>query len=126
MSKILERLFFRLTEAFPEFDGLPEVWLEKINDLAPEEIKRGLDNMDRSGYCPTPAEFRDLCQAKAKDAVKVLKEAPGLPTGGFSGPVNGKAWAYRLKKRHECGEKLSPIQIDYYRHVTGKGENNGN
>lgn len=30
-----------------------------------------------------------------------------------------KAWAKRLKARHEAGETLSALQIDYYREALG-------
>jgi len=126
MTRILERLFVRLTEIYPEFDGLPEDWQDIIGDLSVDEIKRGLSRLDPTKYCPTPGEFRDLCAAHAKDAVKVLQKAPQIPpeTPPLSQkPVVGiegsKTWAHRLKARYEAGEHLSAIQIKYAESALG-------
>lgn len=123
MTKILERLFFRLTEVYPEFDGLPEDWLPSIDDLSVDEIKRGIEALDPAKYSPSPETFRKLCGAKAKDAIKAIEEPPERPplapkvAGGMQG---SKAWAYRLKARYEAGEKLSTIQMNYWQSVCGR------
>jgi hypothetical protein len=127
MGRIIERLFFRLTEVYPEFNGDPADWQEAISDLSTDEIKHGLERLDPAGYCPTPAEFRGLCEARAKDAIKVLQEtaqkSPERPPLNAKPQVNmqgSKAWAHRLKERYEAGETLTAIQISYAEHVCGR------
>jgi hypothetical protein len=89
----------------------------------PAAIKFALDHLppDR---CPNVLQFRDLCrQAPPKQMLKldlgkankevVDNEIRKLVADAFI--VNNHLdWAYKLKKRHESGERLSATQIKAY------------
>lgn len=89
----------------------------------PDAIKFALDHLP-SDRCPTMLQFRDLCRQAPPAAYKALpepkadkfvvtKEMAKLVKDAFT-PGDPKAWAYKLKARHEKGEALSLIQIKKY------------
>ena len=90
----------------------------------PQAIKFALEHLP-SDRCPTMLQFRDLCrqapppvqtalpEPKA-DKVVVTKEMAKIVKDAFA-IDDHKAWAYRLKQRHDNGEPLSPMQIKAYK-----------
>ena len=80
-----------------------------------------------------PMEFRNLCRlAPARAETLALPEPKADPArvaaelaklGHVRRPVASapgmKAWAYRLKARHEAGDKLNPNQIRCYTAALG-------
>lgn len=76
---------------------------------------------------PTAQEFKAACMRRTADPAPALPAPPADPErmaaelaklsplrATSSGPVDHKAWARRLKARHEAGEKLNPNQIRCY------------
>ena len=90
----------------------------------PEAIAFALQHLP-SDRCPTMLQFRDMCrqaplpavvalpEPKADEAV-VHKEIKKMVTEAFTNRDH-KLWAKKLKKRHEAGEVLSPLQIKAYK-----------
>ena len=90
----------------------------------PDAIKFALEHLP-SDRAPTMLQFRDLCrqapppankalpEPKADEAV-VNKEMAKLAKDAFA-IEDHKAWAKRLKDKHEKGEQLSVIQIKAYK-----------
>jgi hypothetical protein len=83
--------------------------------------------------CPNVIEFKALCRRApsaelpalpepkanpARVAAEIAKLEP-LKAARTSGPVDHKAWAKVLQKRHELGEKLNTNQIRCYRNALG-------
>lgn len=99
---------------------------------AKKMIMWALDNLpDR---CPNVIEFKALCRRAPlaaplalpepladpeRVAAELAKLAP-LRTKAATDQGHGmKAWAYRLKERHEAGERLNANRIRCYRNALG-------
>lgn len=93
-------------------------------------IAWGLENLPER--CPNVIEFRNLCRrapavdkpqlpAPEADLARVAVELGKLGhiRSAPASPHAMKAWSYRLKARHEAGDKLNPNQIRCYQAVTG-------
>lgn len=90
----------------------------------PEAIRFALDHLP-SDRCPTMLQFRDICrqcppsnvvalpEPKA-DAVVVDAQMKQILREAFD-TGDPKAWAKKLKCRHDAGEKLSIVQVKAYR-----------
>jgi len=122
----------RQLEAAPRGD-VKTAWMFQLVRFsgAMHRIEWALNNLpDR---CPNPVQFRNLCQlAPAPDvpalpepkadparvAAELAKLAP-MRVAGTPSPHGIKAWAYRLKARHEAGERLNPNQIRCYTAALG-------
>ena len=90
----------------------------------PDAIKFALEHLP-SDRCPSMLQFRDLCrqapppvqtalpEPKA-DKFVVTKEMAKLVKEAFT-PGDPKAWAYRLKARHDKGEQLTMLQVKAYK-----------
>lgn len=109
------------------------MWAEKLAGFAdiPKAIKEALDALDDKPFPPTLPEFLALCreagrrhethkpaieykptaeeQAKADAIIRAAAESISRPKHDH------KAWAKKLKARHEAGEVLSLTQVNAYR-----------
>jgi hypothetical protein len=137
----IERIFTKLTLAYGRdflgrWEGIPiaEVKTDWANCLAgfgdhPEAIGFALSNLPDSRP-PTAQEFRAICrqapqmqrellEAKKADYTIVAEQLKkmGLSVTASQSDTerNHKAWAERLKARHEAGETLSLVQIKSYK-----------
>ena len=65
--------------------------------------------------------FGAYCAAAGSNSAPVTSEAVShIGQGGEGGP---RAWAYRLRERHQGGERLTRAQVDAYQTVLGDHEN---
>lgn len=109
------------------------MWAEKLSGFAtmPKAIKEALDALDDKPYPPTLPEFLAMCreagrrhegnkpsieykptqeeQARAADVIRKVSARIATDTRDH------KAWARKLKVRHESGEILSLIQVNAYK-----------
>ena len=99
-----ERAISRVLEHLPPEPPTLPAFLQLCRDAA----GRQNDDVPRLPHRMTPEE-----KAKADEAAKRLREMT------FDNNKDPKAWAYKLKKRHESGEALHPIQISSYRAALG-------
>lgn len=99
---------------------------------AKKMIMWALDNLpDR---CPNVIEFKALCRRAPtaeplalpepmadpeRVAAELAKLAPLRARAESHSPVDHKAWARRLKARHDAGERLNANQIRCYRNALG-------
>ena len=138
----IDRLFDRLTLTYgSEFKNkwagldvsdVKSNWAYELGIFA-ENLKAigwALENLPER--CPNLIEFKSLCKqaprpqtlkldySKADGEVvdaelaKIASEAFQTPKNE-RGNVDHKLWARKLKQRHEDGEVLSSVQIDFYR-----------
>lgn len=131
VNRIFDKLLLAYGRDFTgRWDGLPlaNVKTDWAHELAgfeahPEAIKHALQNLPPS-RAPTVYEFRNLAASAPKMAALELPLPPQDPlivakiVAGMKphtqSPHGMKAWAYRLKTRHEAGERLSGYQISSY------------
>jgi hypothetical protein len=135
----VEKIFKKLSVTYGRdflgrYEGIPlndvkSDWAHELSgfEVHPESIKHALQNLSPS-KAPTVYEFRNVCSAAPKMAMLELLRPPQDPSivaaivsGIKSKPVmNGmKDWAYRLKARHEAGEKLNLNQVRCYTEALG-------
>jgi len=90
----------------------------------PDALKFAIDHLP-SDRCPSMLQFRDMCRqapipehkaltAPKVDKAIVTKEMAKLVEEAFK-PGDPKAWAHKLKKRHDAGEQLTLVQIKSYK-----------
>ncbi len=138
----IERLFDRLimtygSEFKNKWDKVP---LAEVKSAWSYELSSYANNLNAIGWalqnlpekCPNLIEFKNLCKQAprlatvALDAPKapsdiVDKELAKIALQAFKSPVNDngtvdhKRWAKKLRDRHANGEKLSVIQIKFYK-----------
>ena len=139
MPEVIDRLFKRLAATYGaawtrQWEGTPmpdvkTAWCHELAGYAGHlsAISYALDNLpDR---CPNVIQFRNLCRAaptatvlqidppKADPAI-VAKVLAGLAPL-TSNPHGMKAWAHRLKARHDAGDRLNLYQIKCYQSALG-------
>jgi len=136
----IERLFDRLAMTYGnefknKWSGMPvaEVKASWAHELLAfsgnlKAIGWALENLPEK--CPNLVEFKNLCRQAPKpqnpalsapkaDSSVVDAELMKIVSSVFKTPANEtvdhKRWAKRLKARQEAGDKLSPIQVRFYR-----------
>lgn len=130
----IEKVFQKLTLTFGRefinrWEGVPleEVkadWAHELRGFQqnPKAIAYGLEHCV-SGKPPTVQDFKAICLRRQDTFVSL--PAPAVPPekvaaelAKIAKPVENhhgmKDWAYRLKARHEAGDKLSLYQIKCY------------
>jgi hypothetical protein len=139
----VERIFRKLAATYGQaflrqYDGvdLADVkanWAQELAvfQQAPDALAYGLDHLpaDRP---PTVLAFRELCRRPTEHATSTLrlplpKPDPAMARAirdawkpvGMGGP---RAWADRLRKREEDGEKLTQFQRKAWRDAIGVQE----
>ncbi|MDR3004424.1 MAG: hypothetical protein LBV14_09335 [Acidovorax sp.] len=138
---VIERLFKRLSATYgaawdrslgsaPLVD-VKTAWAHELSGFGNklDDIAWGLENLPEK--CPNVLEFRALCRRapapefKQVEAPKANPERVAQLTQQVrevfqaSAQKDPKDWAYRLKRRHESGEKLGRHQISAYRQALG-------
>lgn len=105
-------------------------WNKRLLGFTAGDIRYALDHLP-SSKPPNVFEFRDLCRASPKKQVPLLEQTPANPqrvaelakqvreSFGTEAKKDPKAWAHKLQKRHESGEKLGAHQIRAYREALG-------
>lgn len=79
-------------------------------------------------FCNRSTTFEALatlgarCPACFESYCRMAPKAPHVPAAATAGAAPGTEWAYRLKWRHEQGERLTKAQIETYREVTNRAE----
>ena len=142
MIKAIDRLFHRLSATYGsawtrEMGDTPisdakTVW---AHELAPfkgslHRVAWALENLPER--CPNAIVFKSLCRQAPAQVVEALPSPAADPArlaaelaklGHVKGvkPVASgmKDWAYRLKSRHEAGDRLSSYQISSYQAAIG-------
>lgn len=100
-------------------------WAVELAGVRPEAIRYALEHLPDE-FPPTALQFKKICfmcpeQAPAlpnnktasPEVVRTVLQALQRPVG----ESDPKAWAYRLKVRHEAGERLNANQIRCYRNA---------
>lgn len=123
----------RQLEAAPPGD-VKSAWMFQLERFSGSmfRIDWALDNLpDR---CPNAVQFRNLCASAPSpealrlpepkaDPVRVAAElaklAPLRVAVTGNNPHSMRAWAYRLKARHDAGETLNMNQIRCYNEALG-------
>ena len=140
--KAIDRLFERLSATYGS--AWTRLWADApMNDVKTawaHELAMFANNLNAIGWalenlpdrCPNLIEFKSLCKqaprpnTPALDAPKapaelVDKELAKMAAEAFKAPrddngrVDHKRWAKKLKARHAAGEKLSMIQVKFYK-----------
>lgn len=138
----VERLFQRLTATYgSEFvNKWDKVSLTDVKTAWSHELAAYSDNLNAIGWalenlpdrCPNLIEFKNLCKQAPRHDMLALdvpkapsdvvdKELAKIALQAFKHTVNDngtsdhKRWAKKLKDRHTNGEKLSMIQIKFYK-----------
>ena len=129
----IDRIFDKLTLAYGRdfigrWEGLPLAsvktdWAHELSgfDKHPQAIKHALQSLP-AAKPPTIFEFRNLCisapraahlelPAPPADPVMVAAIANKIKLSAPSGPVDHKAWAKTLQRRHQAGDRLNANQI---------------
>lgn len=138
----VERLFDRLSMTYGsefrnKWNGIP---VNEVKSAWAHELSMFADNLNAIGWalqnlpdrCPNLIEFKSLCK-QAPRPTTIALDAPKAPVEvvdkvlaeialkAFKAPkdengnVDHKRWAKKLRDRHAKGEKLSLIQINFYK-----------
>lgn len=138
----VERLFDRLSMTYGsefrnKWNGIP---VNEVKSAWAHELSMFADNLNAIGWalqnlpdrCPNLIEFKSLCK-QAPRPTTIALDAPKAPVEvvdkvlaeialkAFKAPkdengnVDHKRWAKKLRDRHVKGEKLSMIQINFYK-----------
>lgn len=111
-------------------DAVKTDWAHELSGFEkhPDAIKHALQTLP-AAKPPTVYEFRNLANTCPQMATVELPRAPVNPAivamvvngmkPATDAPHAMKEWAYRLKARHEAGDKLNSNQIRCYREALG-------
>ena len=136
----IDKIFLKLSlnfgrEFLNRWEGVPiedvkADWAHELRGFQqnPAAIKFALENC-LSGKPPTVHDFKALCirrpdstpalPSPPADPERVAAELAKLAQVQTATKVDHKAWAKRLKQRHDAGEKLNQNQIRCYRNALG-------
>lgn len=109
------------------------MWAFGLRDYHVVTVKAALARvLDTGGeYPPTLPQLRALCAAISprQASVPAVDMAPAQPSSDVRADVDrllavklgepNKQWAYRLKARHEAGEKMTNSQLQCYKKALG-------
>jgi hypothetical protein len=142
--KAIDRLFDRLAATYgrewvSRWEGLDQnaikaMWSHELGAYANhlEEIAWALENLP--ARAPNVIEFKQLCRSAPRreeapqlaaptvDPAKVNAELAKLRDLLKAKPAinhDPKAWAKRIMARHEAGEMLTPVSLQYAREALG-------
>lgn len=118
-------------------DSVKRVWAEKLGGFRsmPNAIKEALNALDSKPFPPTLPEFLTMCReagrrqagntkaiaytptpeelAKANSMIQAAAESMTKPSRDYLD------WAWKLKDRHEKGDRLSALQVSSYKSALG-------
>lgn len=136
----VEKIFLKLTLTFgreftdrwdeSSLQAVKEDWAHELRGFQqnPAAIAYGLEHCI-AGKPPTVQEFKSACYRKPDttpllpspvvDPVIAARVLEGLRESAKTKP-SMKDWAYRLKSRHEAGDKLNRNQIACYQAALGE------
>lgn len=136
----IDKIFLKLTLTFGRdflgrWEGIPiedvkADWAHELRGLQqnPHAIAYGLEHC-LGGKAPTVQEFKAICARRPDSALalpappadpeRVAAEMAKLAPARQPALIDHKAWAKRLKTRHEAGEKINMNQIRCYREALG-------
>jgi hypothetical protein len=116
----------RFTNMWANIDAnlVRKTWASELGGLKPAAIKYALDHLPDE-FPPSALQFKKVCLMRPDDSPVITYDAPASPevrnavVAGMAQHVAGdmKAWARRLKARHEDGDKLNPNQIRCYQNA---------
>jgi hypothetical protein len=131
MTDVIDRLFSRLAATYGAdwtrqwakvpLSDVKTIWCHELEGYFGHlsAIAYALDNLPER--CPNVIQFRNLCRAAPSSDVPRIdppKADPAIVAKVLAGlapvtdnPHSMKTWAYRIKARHEAGERLNPNQI---------------
>lgn len=139
MQKAIDRLFQRLGATYgaawdkslgdAPISDVKTVWCHELDCFKASLFRLAWALENLPNRCPNVIEFKNLCrQAPAQDLPKLPEPAANparvsaelaklapLIAKVTQSPVDHKAWAKKLKARHEAGEKLNLNQIRCYK-----------
>ena len=103
-----------------------QTWASELAGMRPESIKYALDHLPED-FPPTALQFKKLCFMSPERPMVIAHDVPAQPDRIRDAmakltkpePHGMKEWAYRLKARHECGDKLNANQIRCYKNALG-------
>jgi hypothetical protein len=116
------------------------LWAKKLAGFRsmPGAIKEALASLDSKPYPPTLPEFLAMCreaaprhqikpvmigyQPTAEDQARAQEIIRKAAERTKTDERDHKAWAKKLKSRHEAGEKLSLIQVEAYKEALSEVE----
>jgi hypothetical protein len=137
IDRIFDRMAVRYGRRFMDqwagvdLDAVKHDWASELDGLqnAPTSIVYGLANLpdDRP---PTVTQFRAICIRGIPSSDKIALPAPRADFSKLQAEFDKlrrpledsgdmKAWARRLKARHDAGEKLNANQIRCYKNALG-------
>lgn len=119
----------RFTNMWANIDAklIRQTWAKELAGVTPSGIKHALDHLPDE-FPPTVLQFRRICIARPEQATNLAIDVSASEAvrkaviSGMKVPeANGgmKAWAHRLKSRHDGGDKLGANQIRCYRIALG-------
>lgn len=139
----VDKIFARLTVRFGnrfldrwngvDMDAVRFDWASVLDGFEqwPDAIKFAIENMDDEKP-PTATMFRTFALKAPKPELLQLPEPKADPVrmaaalgklehvrNAQASPHGMKDWAYRLKARHDAGDKLNPNQIRCYQAALG-------
>lgn len=138
----VDALFTKLTLAYGrdfigrwegiEIGDVKTDWAHELSgfDAHPEAIAYALANLPAKA--PTVIEFRALCRKAPPPAVALLPEPPANPQRVAAelrklAPIlakpaseDGRAWARAILTRHQRGDKIRPITLQFARQAVGE------
>jgi hypothetical protein len=145
-TKAIDRLFERLmltygnewTMKFEGIDmnGVKSMWAHELSSFADNLKILGWALENLPAKCPNVIEFKQLCRQAPKGDTKLI-DAPKASADIVDPEIKAmiqavvrqttpdqkghdyKAWAKRLKARHDAGEKLEIFQIRSYKVALG-------
>jgi len=113
----------RFTNMWANIDAnlVRQTWAMELAGVKPAGIKYALDHLPDE-FPPTALQFKKTCLMRPDDSPKITYDAPAsqeVRQALVSGlkPIKAadmKAWAHRLKSRHEAGDKLNANQVRCY------------
>ena len=145
-TKAIDRLFERLMLTYGsewtmkfegiEMNGVKSMWAHELSSFADNLKILGwaLENLPER--CPNAIEFKKLCRQAPKPDT-VMLDTPKAPADIVDAEIAAmvkavvkqtnpndskrdyKAWAKKLKSRHDAGEKLEIFQIRSYKVALG-------
>jgi hypothetical protein len=145
-TKAIDRLFERLmltygnewTMKFEGIDmnGVKSMWAHELSSFADNLKILGWALENLPAKCPNVIEFKNLCRQAPKPDTKML-DVDKAPTHIVDAQIaemvrvvteqtnpndskrDYKAWAKKLKARHDAGEKLEIFQVRSYKVALG-------
>lgn len=133
-------IFGRLNMAYgtrfmEQYGGEPPMrirasWRHELADLTPAQVQHALAHLP-GDYPINAMQFRDLARQLHKKPQALLIGRDGAAPSpeeqkrleravmGFGGPKDHLAWARKLRKREEDGERLSAFQRTAWRRALG-------